>query len=84
VPRIVGEFEDTALVKVFAEAGAGLFAAPAAVAAALRRQYRVHAAGTLEGVHERFYALTLDRRITHPAVAAITRAARRDRPPPPG
>ena len=75
-PRIVGEFEDTALVKTFGEAGVGLFAAPAAVAEPIRRQYRTPLVGTLTGAVERFYALTLERRITHPAVAVITRAAR--------
>ena len=75
-PRIVGEFEDTALVKTFGEAGVGLFAAPAAVAEPIRRQYRTPLVGTLTGAVERFYALTLERRITHPAVAVITRSAR--------
>ena len=75
-PRIVAEIEDSALLKVFGQHGAGIFAAPTIVAAEVKRQHRVHALGIAEGVHERFYAITVERRITHPATAAIAAAAR--------
>lgn len=76
-PRIVGEFEDSALLKVFGQSGAGLFAAPSAIEADVRRQYGVRLVGRVE-VRERFYAITVERRLKHPAVVAITEAARKE------
>ena len=75
-PRIVGEFDDSALLKVFGQSGAGVFAAPSAIEAQVRRQYGVRAIGRAEEVRERFYAITLDRKVTHPAVVAICEGAR--------
>ena len=75
-PRVVGEFEDSALLKVFGEAGRGLFAAPSATEAEVRRQYRVHRVGTIDAVKERFYAISVERKLKHPAVVAISEAAR--------
>jgi LysR family transcriptional activator of nhaA len=77
-PRVVAEVEDTALLKVFGQHGAGLFPAPEILAAEVRRQYRVQPVGSAAGVKERFYAISVERRIKHPAVAAITAAARRE------
>jgi LysR family transcriptional regulator, transcriptional activator of nhaA len=77
-PMIVGEFEDSALLKVFGEAGAGLFAAPLAIADDIRRRYGVRLVGELEGVKERFYAISVERRLAHPAVIAISEGARRE------
>jgi LysR family transcriptional activator of nhaA len=77
-PRVVGEVQDSALLKVFGQAGLGLFAAPDAVAAEVERQYEVRRLGTLEGVRERFYAISGERRLKHPAVVALQRAARSD------
>jgi LysR family transcriptional activator of nhaA len=75
-PRLVAEIEDSALLKVFGQHGAGIFAAPTVVAAEVRRQYGVRALGVAAGVRERFYAITVERRITHPGTAAIAAAAR--------
>jgi LysR family transcriptional activator of nhaA len=75
-PRIVGEFSDSALLKAFGQAGGGCFAAPDAIAAEVVRQYRVKRLGTAEGVRERIYAVSVDRRLRHPAVQAIRDAAR--------
>lgn len=75
-PRIVAEIEDTALMKVFGQHGTGIFAAPIVVADELRRTHSVHLVGRSEDVREEFYAITVERRITHPAVAAIADAAR--------
>ncbi len=75
-PRIVGEFDDSALLKVFGQSGAGVFPAPSAIEAEVRRQYGVRVIGRVDEVRERFYAITLERRLTHPAVAAIREAAR--------
>lgn len=77
-PRIVGEFEDSALLKVFGGAGVGLFAAPSAIATEVCRQYRVRAIGELPGVRERYYAISVERKLKHPAVVAISEAAREE------
>lgn len=76
-PRIVGEFDDTALIKVFGESGAGVFAAPAAIEREVRRQHRVARIGVLDGAREEFYAISTERRLVHPAVVAISDGARR-------
>jgi len=75
-PRLVAEIEDSALLKVFGQHGAGIFAAPTIVAAEVKRQYGVRALHEVREVTERFYAITVERRITHPATAAIAAAAR--------
>ena len=77
-PRIVGEFDDGALLKAFGRAGAGIFAAPSAIAEQVRRQYGVVVIGRTEAVTESFYAISVERRLTHPAVLAITSAARKE------
>lgn len=77
-PRIVGEFDDGALMKAFGQAGIGVFAAPTAIAAEVRRQYGVVAIGRTEAVRERFYAISVERRLTHPAVVAISSTARKE------
>jgi LysR family transcriptional activator of nhaA len=81
-PQIVGEFDDSALLKVFGEAGSGLFAAPLAIADDVRRRYGVQQVGELEAVRERFYAITVERRLANPAVIAISESARRELFPP--
>jgi LysR family transcriptional activator of nhaA len=77
-PRIVAEIEDTALLKVFGQHGAGIFPAPRILAREVQRQYRVESIGAAGGVRERFYAISVERRIKHPAVAAITATAQRE------
>jgi LysR family transcriptional activator of nhaA len=81
-PQIVGEFDDSALLKVFGEAGSGLFAAPLAIADDVRRRYGVQQVGELEGIRERFYAITVERRLANPAVIAISDSARHGLFPP--
>jgi LysR family transcriptional activator of nhaA len=77
-PRIVGEFDDSTLIKVFGQAGRGLFAAPSIIESSVRKQYGVAIVGRLEKVRERFYAVSAERRLKHPAVIAITESARRE------
>jgi LysR family transcriptional activator of nhaA len=77
-PVIVAEFEDSALLTSFGEDGRGAFPFPTVVKAALRRQVGAVSCGTIPGVVERFYAITVERRIRHPAVAAICTGARRE------
>ena len=75
-PKIMGEFDDGALLKVFGQAGLGVFAAPSAIAGEVCRQYRVRVIGELAEIHERFYAISVERRLKHPAVVALSEAAR--------
>ena len=75
-PRMVAEFEDTALMNAFGEAGAGAFALPTAIEEDVRRRYRVAAIGRTLDIKERFYVISAERRLKHPSVVAITNAAR--------
>lgn len=75
-PRVVCESEDVALLQVFGQEGMGLFAAPTVVEEQICRAYHVRVVGRLPDVRERFYALTAERRLAHPAVVALTDAAR--------
>ena len=75
-PHIVGEFDDSALVKAFGQAGAGLFVAPTAIADHVCEQYKVVVVGRIDSVVEHLYAITTERQITHPAIVAISKTAR--------
>lgn len=75
-PQIVSEFEDSALLKAFGHAGTGIFPGPTILEAEIRRQYGVAVLGRTDAVTERFYAITVERRIKDPAIAAISEAAR--------
>jgi LysR family transcriptional activator of nhaA len=74
-PRIVGEFDDSALMKAFGQAGTGIFITPTAIAAEVARQYDGVIIGSTAEIREQFYAISVERRISNPAVAAITKAA---------
>ncbi|HYD49895.1 MAG TPA: transcriptional activator NhaR [Terriglobales bacterium] len=76
-PRIVGEMEDSALMNSFGQAGIGLFPGPLAISAEIRRQYAVQLLGAAEPVRERYYAISIERRLKHAAVIAISAAARK-------
>jgi len=75
-PRVVGEFEDSALMSVFGQASGAVFPAPVAIAREVSRLYGVRLVGRVESVRERYYAISAERRLTHPGVLAITSAAR--------
>lgn len=75
-PQAVGEVEDIALLQVLGQHGLGLFAAPSVVEEEVCQQYRVQIVGRLEKVRERFYGVSVERRLRHPAVVAISEAAR--------
>jgi LysR family transcriptional activator of nhaA len=77
-PRIIGEFDDSTLIKVFGQAGKGVFAAPSIIESSVRNQYGVRIVGHLDRGRERFYAVSAERRLKHPAVIAITESARRE------
>ncbi|PWB49141.1 MAG: transcriptional activator NhaR [Nitrosomonadales bacterium] len=74
-PRIVGEFDDGALMKSFGQAGAGVFTAPTAIAAELAAQYGLESLGHTEAVKDRFYIITVERKLSHPAALAVSEAA---------
>jgi LysR family transcriptional activator of nhaA len=75
-PRMIGEFDDSALMKAFGQEGAGIFIAPAAIEAAVERQFQATAIGRVDEVKEQFYAISVERRVTHPVVAALLAEAR--------
>ena len=75
-PSAVAEIQDSALTKTFAQAGLGLCFAPSAIEDQICQQYDLQAVGRLQGVKERFYAVSPERRIRHPAVTEICREAR--------
>lgn len=75
-PQVVGEFQDSALLNTFGQAGAGVFAAPSAIEEEMRRRYSVGVVGRAEALQERFYAISVQRRLKHPAVLAICESAR--------
>jgi LysR family transcriptional activator of nhaA len=74
-PRVVGEFADNALLGAFGQAGVGAFAAPTAIEKEVCREYGVAAIGRVKELRERYYAITLQRRLVHPGVQAIWDAA---------
>ena len=77
-PRAVAYFDDSALLKAFGARGIGLFASPTAIEGEVVRQYGVEVVGHASEVRERFYAISIERRLRHPAVVAISRRARED------
>ncbi len=77
-PRIAGEFDDSALLKAFGEAGVGLFAAPTVIEEEICRMYRMSVIGQTDEIKERFYAISSERRLKHESVVLITETARAD------
>ncbi|MGB5612064.1 MAG: transcriptional activator NhaR [Sedimenticolaceae bacterium] len=75
-PRIVAEFDDRALMKAFGERGTGVFTSPSAVERDVLDKYGVKTIGQTQELTERYYLISAERRIKHPAVSAITEAAR--------
>lgn len=75
-PRLIGEFDDAALMKAFGAEGRGVFMSPTVLEAETRSQYGVTLLGKTAELVEEFFAISVERRITHPCVVAITQAAR--------
>ena len=75
-PAIVGEFDDAALLKAFGQRGDGIFMAPTVIEDEIRRQYQVSVVGRTREVRYRFYAISIEKILSHPAVVAISTAAR--------
>ncbi|HYN78169.1 MAG TPA: transcriptional activator NhaR [Lamprocystis sp. (in: g-proteobacteria)] len=77
-PQIVGEFEDRALMQAFGQAGVGIFMSPSVIDAEIARQCGVERIGSTTEVRERYYAISAERHLRHPAVVAVSQAARLD------
>lgn len=77
-PRIVGEFDDSALAQEFGRHGAGIFVGPTVLCAEIEQQYKVETLGSTSEVVNEFFAISVERRITHPCVIAITETARKE------
>lgn len=75
-PRMVAEFDDSALMKAFGQEGAGIFIAPAVIEEEVEWQYGVKAIGRVDEVKEHFYAISVERRVTHPVVSNVLEIAR--------
>lgn len=78
VPTIIGEFEDSATLKAFGQEGHGLFPGSTAMEKEICRQYQVQVVRQVDSVRQRFYAITVERRVKHPVVMALFDAARRE------
>jgi len=77
-PTLVAEFDDSALMYAFGEDGRGIFPAPTVFEDEFRRRYNVRVVGRVNGVRQQFYAISVDARLHHPAVAAIVNSARQE------
>jgi LysR family transcriptional activator of nhaA len=75
-PRVVGEIDDSGLLRLLGEAGRGIFTGPSVEEREIRRRYGVEVVGRVDGIPHRFYAITAERRIRHPAVLTIVEGAR--------
>jgi LysR family transcriptional activator of nhaA len=75
-PKIVGEFDDTALMKAFGRGGRGVFIAPSPIAKEVEHEYGVKEIGSTTEIIEKFYAISVERKIIHPAVLVITLEAK--------
>lgn len=75
-PVVVGEFDDSALLNVFGQKGMGFFAVPTVIVDKVAQQYEVVPIGATDEVSERFYAISAERRLRHPAVTAVCDSAR--------
>jgi len=75
-PRVVAEFEDAALTKIVATGGQGFIAVPKAVTSEAVERYGFVPIGRTKEVQTQFYAITAERRFTHPAIIAITERLR--------
>lgn len=76
-PKIIGEFQDSALLDAFGAAGRGVFLGPTLGEADVRRRFGVSAVGRTQDVRAGYYVISPERRVRHPAVAHLLSAARR-------
>jgi LysR family transcriptional activator of nhaA len=76
-PKVLAEFEDNALLATFGGAGAGLFAYPTVIEEEVRRAYGVRLVGRIPAVRERYYVISIERKLKHPGALVIAEAAQR-------
>lgn len=76
-PLFVGEFDDSALMSAFGQGGAGIFPVPLTTAPDVMRQYRLQEIGRADEIRERFFAISTERKLSHPAVIAVSEAAKK-------
>ncbi len=77
-PRVVGEFDDSALAKEFGRRGAGIFVGPSVLSREIEKQLNVKTLGVATEVVDEFFAISVERRVKHPCVVAITQSARNE------
>lgn len=75
-PDVIAEFEDSALLKVFGQSGEGIFPVPSAIELRVQQQYGVEVVGRVPEVRDRFYAISVEKRVQHPATLAVLKQAR--------
>lgn len=75
-PVIVAEFEDTALLKVFASLAGGFAALPSVAVEEIERSYGLEAFAATDDCTERFFAISGERKIRHAGVRTVTREAK--------
>jgi LysR family transcriptional activator of nhaA len=76
-PKVVGEFEDSAMLKIMGKAGVGVFPVANAICQEVEEMYGVERIATIPNVSEKYYALSVERKVKHPAVLAISEVARK-------
>ena len=77
-PAVAAEFDDSALMYTFGQGGKGVFPVPSIFEDEVRALYRVEVVGRAKSLRQQFYAISVDRRVQHPAVVAIIKAARHE------
>ncbi len=77
-PQVVGEFDDSALAKEFGRRGAGIFVGPSVLMHEIEKQFGVRTLGVANDVVDEFFAISVERRVSHPCVVAITESARNE------
>jgi LysR family transcriptional activator of nhaA len=77
-PTVIGEFQDSALLSEFGEQGMGVFPASSAIEGDVRSHHQVEVVGRIEAIRQVFYAISVERKLVHPAVVLISHAARSD------
>jgi len=77
-PLVVGEFSDTALLQIFGDAGDGMFPAPTVLEAQLKEQFGVQLIGEAEKLKQKFYLISAEKKVKHPAIVAIIEGAKKN------
>lgn len=75
-PKVVGEFDDHALLVAFGQAGVGAFAVPTVIEAECLSDPSMVLLGRVAAIRTDYFAISMERRLTHPCVLSVTAAAR--------